>query len=339
MKQISVNDNCSGCGLCIINSKYLKENAEGNAEPILGKAIKNEDLKKLKNLINECPEHALSIIEVKSTSKKGKDGITDIINKLNDFCDNFTVKKITSSDIKLNPDEYKLEIPLSIKENRMDYPSESSARSAAKDEFNRLCYSESAYRPMLKKIFVEYKVRVLKPYYTCTDTEDSIYYTYNQQIRTLLSNIYAEANEIIEKSNNIPASWKEFSVYPSQKDIMIEVLNNFDERSTSSGIITALKDLSSTSLNDYVSYMDFDYSEMYAGEGLFGKTKYKNMWYFSNFKDAAKSFIDDLSWAVGYMSSDIVDSVVKDINYLLSDFEKKIKDELKIKIFQLKKNI
>ena len=31
MKQIKVNSNCNGCGLCVINSVYLKENDEGYA--------------------------------------------------------------------------------------------------------------------------------------------------------------------------------------------------------------------------------------------------------------------------------------------------------------------
>lgn len=83
--------------------------------------------------------------------------------------------------------------------------------------------------------------------------------------------------------------------------------------------------------------MDFDYDETYAGEGLFGKTKYKNMWYFNNFQEAAQSFINDLSWAIGHMSSDIEDRVVQNINYALSKFEKIVKDELKAKIEQLKK--
>lgn len=97
----------------------------------------------------------------------------------------------------------------------------------------------------------------------------------------------------------------------------------FDERSTCSEIISTLKDLSATGLNDYVNHMDFDYDERYAGEGLFGKTKYKNMWYFNNFHEAAKSFIDDLSWAIGHMSSDIEESAVNTVNCALGEFEKR----------------
>lgn len=337
MKRINVNRNCSGCGLCIVNCNYLQENAEGNAEPVVGKAIQDKDMKNIKKVIAECPENALQIIETRSTNKKGAAGVAEIISTLNNKCNGFTVKKISNNDVRLNIKDYYIPTPVSIKEYRGNYTSESSAKSAAKDEFSRLCYSETAYRPMIKKVFVEYKVNVLKPYYTCTNTQNSIYYAYNQQIRKLLSDTYAEIGEVLGRNNRVPESWKDFSVYLKDRDISIEVLKEFDERSTSSGIISALKDLGGTSLSDYVEYMDFDYDETYAGEGLFGKTKYKNMWYFNNFQEAAQSFINDLSWAIGHMSSDIEDRVVQNINYALSKFEKIVKDELKAKIEQLKK--
>lgn len=339
MKQISVNENCSGCGLCIVNCHYLQENAEGNAEPVYGKAIQDNDMESVKKIIAECPEHALQIVEKGSTNKKGAAGVADIISALKNQCKSFVVKKVSNSDVKLDSKDYCIPIPSSSKEYRRDYTSESSAKSAAKDEFNRLCYSETAFRPMIKKVFVEYKVNVLKPYYTCTDTEDSVYYSYNQQIRKLLSDTYAEIGEVIGGNNKVPESWKNFSVYLKEKDLSIEVLKEFDERSTSSGIISSLKDLSSTSLSDYVSDMDFDYDETYAGEGLFGKTKYKNMWYFNNFREAAKSFIDDLVWAIGHTSSDIEDGAVSSVNYALDTFEKKVKEELGAKISDLEKYV
>ncbi|RUL51928.1 ferredoxin [Lysinibacillus antri] len=335
MKQIHVNEKCSGCGLCIVNSPYLQENAEGNAEPVAGMAIQEKDMDSVMKVVGECPESALQIVETGNTNKTGAAGITDIINALKNQCDNFSVKKVSNSDIKLNIKDYYIPIPSSSREYKRDYSSESSAKSAAKDEFNRLCYSETAFRPMIKKVFVEYKVNVLKPYYTCTDTEDSAYYAYNQQIRKLLSDAYAEIGEVLGGNNKIPEDWKKFSVYLKEKDGNIVQLTMFDERSTSSGIISTMKDISHTGLNDYVNGMDFDYDEKYVGEGLFGKVKYKNVWYYSGFHDAAKEFIDDLTWAIGHMSSDIEEGVVIDVNHALKSFEKKVKEELSAKISEL----
>ncbi|EJE7236438.1 hypothetical protein FC820_06635 [Clostridium sporogenes] len=340
MKQINVNKNCSGCGICIVNCHYLQENAEGNAEPVAGKAIHDKDMESVKKIIAECPENALQIVETGSTNKKGTAGIADIITELKNQCNNFAVKKISNSDVKLNIKDYYIPIPSSSKEYSRDYTSQSSAKSAAKDEFNRLCYSETAYGPMIKKVFVEYKVNVLKPYYTCTDTEDSAYYAYNQQIRKLLSDAYAEIGEVLGGNNKVPEFWENFSVYLSERDWALEPLKNFDTRSTSSGIIADLKDRGEyTKLSWYVDRFGYDYDETYVGEGLFGKSKYKNMWYFSGFYEEAKEFIDDLKGSINSMSDDIEDGAVSSVNYALETFEKKIKEELSSKISELEKHI
>lgn len=336
MKQIIVNEKCSGCGLCIVNCKYLQESSDGNAEPVIGKAIQDQDMENVKKVVERCPEKALSIIE-SGTSRKGIAGISEIIAVLKEKTENFKVQRVGRNDVKMNVKEYNIPIPVgSSKEYKRDYTSESSARSAARDEFDRLCYSESAYRPIIKKVFVEYKVNVLRPYYTCTDTEESVYYSYNQKIRKILADAYTEINYILG-NNKIPKTWKEFPSCLNENDICIEQIKMFDEKSTNSGIIAALKDLPYTSLNDYVSEMDFDYDEIYVGEGMFGKPKYKNMWYFSRFNKAAEIFIKDLTNAIKYQSGEIEEYAVDIINCALEIFEKKVKEKLKNKISELEK--
>jgi ferredoxin len=336
MKQIFVNEHCSGCGLCIVNCSYLQENAEGNAEPVPGRAIQEKDLEIVKKVVAECPESALQIVETGVTSRKGKEGIADVITNLKEKCNHFSVNKISNSDVRLNSKDYYIPIPSTSKEYRRDYSSQSSAKSAAKEEFRRLCYSETAYRPMIKKVFVEYKVNVLSPYYTCVDTEESAYYVYNQEIRKLLSNAYAEILDLSGGNCRLPETWKNFSVYFSEKDWAIYPLKEFDTRSTSSGIMADFKDRGEyTSLNWYVDRLDYDYDETYVGEGLFGKPKYKDMWYFSGFNEEAKEFIDDLKGSIDSMSDDIEDGAVIDINHALEAFEKKVKEELFAKISEL----
>lgn len=340
MKQISVNKNCSGCGLCIMNCNYLQENAEGNAEAVPGRAIKDKDMENLKKVIAECPENALSIVEVGSTNKKGSAGIAEVIAALKKKCNEFTVKRIGNSDVKLNIKDYDISVPMSLKERRRDYTSESSAKSAARSELNRLCYSQTAYRPMIRKVFVEYKVNILKPYYNCTDTEDSIYYSYNEQIRKLLSDAYAEIDEISGGNNRVPESWKNCSIYFKDSDFAMERIKYFDDLSTNSGIISDFKSRGEyTSLDWYVDRLDYDYDERYVGEGLFGREKYKEVWYFSGFDEAAKEFIDDLKSSIDSMSSEIEDEAVDRVNCALENFEKNVKKELSAKISELENYI
>lgn len=340
MKQISVSEKCSGCGLCIVGCEYLQENRDGNAEPVEGKAIREEDFAAVEKVVSQCPEGALQIVETGSTKKRGTEGVKDIIEELRKKCDSFSVKKISNADVRLNSKDYNIPVPYSNKEYEKAYKSESAAKSAARDEFNRLCYSETAYRPMLKKVFVEYKVNVLKPYYTCTDTEDSIYYSYNKEIRKILSNAYAEICDIMGDDGNVPESWKEFSVYFSENDIAISPIKNFDNRSTNSGIIADLRSEGEyTSINWYVDRMDFDYDEIYAGEGMFGKMKFKNMWGFSGFYSAASEFVDDLKSSINSMSGEIEDGAVDAVNSALTSFEDKVKNVFSGKISELEKYI
>lgn len=337
MKQIKVNENCNGCGLCIVNSSYLQENDEGNAQPIPGKAIKDADLKDVEKVVRECPEKALSIIDTGKATVSGKAGVNQVIDALKKQCSAFNVKKGCCSDVKLTAKKYNIDIPYSNKEYQRNYTSESSAKSAARDEFNRLCYSETAYRPLLKKVFVEYKVNVLKPYYICEDVPESAYYRYNEIVRKQLADAYAEICVLIG-DGKLPASWKDFCVYPKEKDWSIEALREFDERSTSSGIISDLKDRGEyTSLSWYVDRMDYDYDEQYVGEGLFGKSKYKNMYYFSGFREEAKEFVDDLMGSIDSMSGDIEEGAVDLINSVFKTFEEELKKAYTDKIEELKK--
>ena len=63
------------------------------------------------------------------------------------------------------------------------YSSKSAAKSAARSVFMDQCYSEQAYRPKLKEIFVNYKVNKLRPYYLKTNQKESAYYDYVQKVK------------------------------------------------------------------------------------------------------------------------------------------------------------
>lgn len=332
MKQIKVNNNCDGCGLCIVNSMYLEENDEGYAKPIAGKAIKDSDMEKLKEVVNNCPQKALSIIETGKATALGKDGVKQIIENLKKQCNLIKVKKINNSDIKLSSKNHLIIIPTNSKMFET-YTSESSARSAAKDVFNHICFSEYAYKPLLKKIFVEYKVNVLKPYYTCEDISESAYYKYNEIIRKQLADAYAEVCDLLGEGK-LAKVWKNFSVYPKDKEWEIEFLKTFDKLSTNCGIISKLKEFSD--LDDYINEVFFDYHKQYIGESFFGKEKYKKIWYF-NMGDAESKFIDDLKWAIDYRSDEIEDRALNLINPLFDTFEKEIKKEYMKKIEELEK--
>jgi len=320
------------------HGKYIQEDANGNAI-FTNRAVENDDLPSLEQMVNDCPEKAMSIMEAGNAKKSGKEGVKDLIEVLKKKRDAFSIKKVSAKDLIFKGEDYEIAvIPFSSKEYSR-YSSESQAKSAAREEFRRLCYVESAYRPILKKIFVEYKVRMLKPYYTCEDIESSAYFLYNKEMRQLLEDIYAEVKYICsEEEISLSDTWKNFSVYFNKKDFEMYMLEAFDERSTSSGIIADFKSSGQyTSLDWYVDRMDFDYDEVYAGEGLFGRTKYKNEWYFSGFASSVKEYIADLKSSINSVSDDISDAAAESVNIALGEFEKKVKEKLGEKIIELER--
>ena len=115
-------------------------------------------------------------------------------------------------------------------------------------------------------------------------------------------------------------------------------MKNFDDYSTGSGIIADFKSRGEyTSLRWYVERMDFDYDEVYVGEGMFGRAKYKNQWHFSGFEAAAKEFVNDLKSSMDSVSDDITDRACDVVNCALGSFERKVKDALAQKAAEFKK--
>ena len=62
MKKLVISNKCNGCGLCFINNKYVKENAEGDAEVVQGLYVLDNDLQMMK-VISKCPVKAMSLID------------------------------------------------------------------------------------------------------------------------------------------------------------------------------------------------------------------------------------------------------------------------------------
>lgn len=336
MKQIRVNKNCSGCGLCIVNCPYLEENEDGNAQPVSGKAIKATDLENVKKVIADCPEKALEIFE-SGTTKKGKDGILDIINTLKKQCEEFRIPHVSYSDVKMRAKNYTIDKP-SIRQSEYEFSSYEAAKSAARTEFSRVCYSETAYNPMLKRVFVEYKVQILKPYYTCSDEPESVYFKFNELIRGYLADAYAQICDIVG-DDKLPESWKNFSVYPSSKDFDVDYLAKFDDEFASFGVEEEFKDLSPHGIDSYVCYVDLECEDICVGTTIFNNLKYKQMWSYGSFYEAINEFVKTLYDAINFSADNIEDRAKNCINTIYNHLEQKIKEEFKNKINELNKLI
>lgn len=336
MKKIVVEKNCIGCGVCFSECSYLRENAEGNAEAVSGRPILAKDINLLNKIVQNCPVNAIKIVDIKSDGKKGKDGVNEIINKFQKFSNNYTVGKLTTESLKIIDPKVCLDTPISFEESSFDYRSKSDARAAASSEFRKLCYSENAYRKLLKQYFIDYKRRVLKPYYLCEEDENSFYYLCNQKIRKVLEDTYVEVISCTDGKIQIPESWKEFSVYPRKDSRWIKELQNFEDYSTCSGIIAEWKSMPYTDIEDYmecVEYLDIDMSDDIGG--LFSFLTRKIEWCYCGVNEAISKCCEDLARAILHQEKVIEQQALDSVKEIAKEFEQQAMGVLERKAREL----
>lgn len=338
MKTIKVLSQCNACGICTMQSKYLKEDAEGNPEVIPGIYVDENNKNEIMEIIQNCPMKAIEIVDKGYAKQDGKEGLKELLSVLKEKYGNYKLPNISTEDIAFHAEDYPIEPPYFPEEGWNKFSSESQARSAARNAFMKSLGSESAYRPILKQIFVEYKVRVLKPYYT--DDENSFYYKLCKGIEKDLKEIYAETKLLSAGKDVLSEEWAKFEVYPviasaNVYDGEVYMLQHFEDRSMDSGIISALKDLQS--IDSYIDYVDYDYDEEYAGEGMFGREKYVKKWRYDGLRDAAKDFIKDLKWAMKSGDPGIQEAARYAVECAFSIYEKKVIAALQAKITEYEK--
>ena len=94
MKMLEVSNKCDGCGLCTVSNQYLMENEDGNAIPVEGVYIKENDINAVLEIVKLCPNGAISIVNKGNTNKTGKEAITDLVESIKKKCETIKQRRI-----------------------------------------------------------------------------------------------------------------------------------------------------------------------------------------------------------------------------------------------------
>lgn len=334
MKKVNISSDCIGCGLCSLQSNYILENDEGFAKPVTWKFIEETDQQIIIEMINQCPVNAIDIVEGGRSVHRELKGVYELIEFLKKHRDEYCVEKISKYDVKIDGKKYYIPYPSSKLEYKYNYNSENNAHNAAKDEFTNLCSSTSATDVIVKKIFAEYKVITLKPYYTF-DNELSVYKKYNYEIETLLKEILCEATMLLNYELMTDIAWTEFDYYPNKYNDAITSLVEFDNMSTvwcsksklvNNGYVREI--------DDYLCKMSIDCSTKLEGTDKKGNFQYSKSYCFSGFNLAAMKYVDDVRDSVIKEFGDFYENVASRINWALIEYESVVKRELDRKITQ-----
>ncbi|MBQ8195485.1 MAG: ferredoxin [Oscillospiraceae bacterium] len=324
MKKLAVSTACISCGLCTVTNEYLQEDSTGQAIPVPGKLISDNELATVKQLIDNCPVSAISFVEVQKPMS-AKDFIAAATKKISAIA---TLPTPKQSDFPYNSSEFSVPYYGAAGQYRYEYSSESSANSAAEREFNEKAYSQ--LKPFALKLVMQYKSKYLAPYYVSGPT--SIYEKKNAEIKSLLAEIAGEYESIF--GQKLPASFVTFEVFPdTERNSMLDMLRKDTVFSDEIADLIASKHRSEYPISNYRSTWDTDYEDKYIGKGMFGD-KYKTVYCYKNVEAANKELADDMLRVAGW--ADINEIALDKACVVVDQYNRNMKKAIEEKIAILK---
>jgi len=321
-KKIVIDNKCNCCGLCFTGNNFLDETPEGKAIPKGAGILTDSDIEEFRMIVNNCPINAISLVDV---IKKTSDEIKDMINELRKI----QAKNPEKKEIEFDFNEINVNIPYSVKEGYYEYNSESGAKSAAKDEIDRLMYSQRL--SIIQNILVQYKSNKLRHYFKYEKDERNYFYENNLRIEKLLIEIIGEIKNI-NHNFSIPSDISKFDVRPVN-NIRVEMIEKSWWEQGKANMV--MNDMSGQyyTLKWYAENCDTDDMEEYAGTGVFGRDIFRRIYCFKGtnevFKEIAKDINDSCKSIIG---NEVINDAYSLILGIIDDYNKVLKIELNKKI-------
>lgn len=324
MSNLSVLNCCIKCGGCLgLGYDFLYDDDGGNILVKEGTFLEADDIR-LVELKEVCPVGAftLDLSQKKKTEAeqldeilatlKSWEGIPDTIG--NEFPFNIKEYHITTTADSPGAHSYK-------------YNSESAAERAAEDEFDRIMFSK--INTYILQILSEYRVKKLKPWFSMSEEDRSVYVAENKRISEKLE----QAKLIL--GDKLPDDFAKFDVWIGS-DITYKSLNR-GEFLGENYVSTIRAEFDSNNWSErsyYRMYFDIDSrEELYTKKGLFGeKTEYKTTYCYSNVGHACRELADNIKFAFDMKSDDIMESAAGWVNQVIYAYNSRAKEILKEKI-------
>lgn len=316
MKVLKVNGNCNGCGLCVVNCKYMQENADGNAEFIQGNFVDEKDYDMVRKVISDCLCNAIELVDAKSA---GAD-LGSLVQKLNSLKE---MPLPSAEEFKFVEEDYSLSVPGGQGEYKYKYSGDSAAENAALKEFERCTFSQKEV--YILQVVTQYRVKVMKKYYSSTVEEGSVYAIHNRQVNDVLraiKNILGSA---------VPSDFDDVDVLPNDR-VTLKMLQRGEMMSNE--FSTAVLREFDYSPSQYDCYWRTDDMEMEVGTDWRGNPKYKYMYCYYDIYKANEEFAKDILRSCYYARDHFEEKALSVSQYLIKLYN----DELK-KVIQQKMDI
>lgn len=328
-KRIRVSSICIACGMCLTSS-LMEELPDGKAQPKGTGILSDQDEKDFLNVVEGCPAKAISLENI---IKKDK---TQIIALAEKKIASFSLHVPTKEELSYDKKYADFAVPGFVRgEDMPEYSSYNKAKSAAEDAINQAMFSQRG--TIVRNILNNYCMDKLTPYTRYDETEKNFFYSSNQKAEQLLLEIASELHSLAPQKK-IPENMMKIQSRPDSKSEWGMKSLKEDILYLSDAIISREMTGECYKLSYYAQDCDIDSTEIYAGQGMFGRDKYVDKYYFSKTRLAFEEIAKDIRSACDCSFNDvIVDGFALGvIKSLVEKYEKRLKDELNKKVAELK---
>lgn len=316
---------CIACGLCT-TSQYIEELSDGKVEPKGSGVLPFHEEAAFQEIIENCPENAIILQE---TVSKSPDEIIKLMHKK---ISEFSLPIPQEKDFNFEDKYINICLPF-IPDKYGEYSTYQKAKSAAKEAIDRAMFSKR--KSIVQDIINNYRIDKLSPYYDYTESENNFFYSANKKAQTLLKEFISEI-QATNKNITVPENLLIFqSRSPSAKK-SYEMLWIKELILDQAGpIISELSD-SCYSLSSYVDYCDINDSEEPDGTNLFGNTKWKRKYGYSNASSALKEIANDIKSACHWADNErIVEPAYTKVKHIIEEYTQTLQKELQNKADEL----
>lgn len=210
LKRISINENCSACGICYGSSEHFAALTDGKATNKY-KVLPQKAIAEVDSVIEMCPSDAISLI----SSEYASENVSQFLKKAKKAYKR--VIKKTLPKVKFDDSNYKIKCP--------DFNLRSDPRGVSKDYdrtdrdgFMYFKYSVFPYtKQIVQNMLIDYKTSTLSAFYNIKKDPNNFYKKVNEKLRLELANIAMAAKELFDIEIDIK-KFQELSIQP-QKEV------------------------------------------------------------------------------------------------------------------------
>lgn len=316
---LKINESCIQCGSCLGCGYSFLQSSDDGSIVVLAGTILEENGNEITTLKETCPVNAFEI-----TLSENKDKVlNNLIEELKKYSG---IEKPTESNFKFDSGSYSIPIPVASGENRYEYSSSKAAESAALREFERVMYSH--IDTIILKVISEYRVKMVKPYYSSEEIDGSVYAINNKKVSEILKGI----KNIL--GNKLPDDFATIDVMPD-RDSTWKMLTK--GQLISDELISDVRREFDYPSSRYSCEWDWDDMEVSVGTDWRGNYKYKDKYCYRNIRAAFKELANDLLDACYYARDDLESCATRHAEWLVEVYNRELSDVILDKINQIEK--